>query len=77
MIDPQAVPPYVYTDYMESSLAQDDILKVDGVFRDHFREFYPSIDHSDGLNKYVMVTTQSCDLVKSDKRKPKLPHVNV
>ena len=77
MIDPQAVPPYVYEEHSDPSLAQGDILKVDGEFRQLFKKFYPSIDHADHFNKHVMVTTQSCDLVRYGKRKPKLPHVNV
>lgn len=75
----EAIPTYVYRDkHSENSLLQGDILKVDGRFRDYFKEFYPAIDYSDDKNdKYVMVLTQSCDLVKTEKRRPKLSHINV
>lgn len=73
-----AIPEYVYQDHSaEKSLLQGDILKVEGSFRNYFKEFYPAINHPDGKDKYVMVLTQSCDLVKSEKRKPKLSHINV
>lgn len=72
------IPPYVYSDRIaENSLLQGDILKVDGNFRQRFKEFYPAIKHPDNEIKYVMVLTQSCDLVKTAKRKPKLNHINV
>jgi len=72
------VPPYVYRNPAnEHSLLQGDVLKVEGQFRQNFIEFYPAISHSDVEDKYVMVLTQSCDLVKTGKRKPKLSHVNV
>lgn len=72
------IPAYVYqTNSSELSLLQGDILKVDGQFRDRFNEFYPGIKPSAGEIKYVMVLTQSCDLVKTAKRKPKLSHINV
>jgi uncharacterized membrane protein len=72
------IPDYVYqNDSPNSSLLQGDILKVDGEFRTCFKEFYPAIKPSDGEIKYVMVLTQSCDLVKTAKRKPKLSHINV
>jgi hypothetical protein len=72
------LPAYVYKDSTtECSLYQGDILKVDGEFRKLFKEFYPSINHPDDENKYAMVLTQSCDLVSSEKRKPKVSHVNV
>lgn len=72
------VPDYVYQyENQNASLLQGDILKVDGEFRDRFKEFYPAIKPSDGEIKYVMVLTQSCDLVRTAKRKPKLSHINV
>jgi hypothetical protein len=72
------IPNYIYdTDTSDSSLSQGDILKVDGQFRDRFKEFYPGITPSDGEIKYVMVLTQSCDLVRTPKRNPKLSHINV
>lgn len=72
------IPDYIYqNDNTDSSLLQGDILKVDGEFRDRFKEFYPAIKTSDGEIKYVMVLTQSCDLVKTAKRQPKLSHINV
>ena len=72
------IPPYVYEDRSsESSLLQGDILKIDGQFRQYFDEFYPAIQPSDGKIQYVMILTQSCDLVRTKKRKPKLSHVNV
>ncbi|MFI4937906.1 MAG: hypothetical protein ACHQJ6_05290 [Candidatus Berkiellales bacterium] len=77
MIDLPEVPPYVYDEIKGHSLFQGDILKVDGQFRDSFRKFYPAINHPDDEDKYVLVLTQSCDLVKVGKRKPKLPHINV
>lgn len=77
MIEVQAVPPYVYKDDGCDSLSQGDVLKVDGKFREKFKEYYPSINHPDNEEKYVLVLTQSCDLVKIGKRKPKLPHINV
>lgn len=72
------IPPYVYHDHTsEQSLAQGDILRVAGQFRRWFIEFYPAIEHPEDASKYVMVLTQSCDLVKAEKRKPKLTHINV
>lgn len=72
------IPPYVYEDHSsELSLQQGDILRVDGQFGQYFGEFYPAIQPSDGKIEYVMVLTQSCDLVRVKKRKPKLSHVNV
>ncbi|ARH01028.1 hypothetical protein [Legionella micdadei] len=72
------IPPYVYEDRSsESSLLQGDILKINGQFRQYFDEFYPAIQPSDGKIQYVMILTQSCDLVRTKKRKPKLSHVNV
>lgn len=72
------VPDYVYREKIsENSLSQGDILKVDGQFRRYFMEFYPAINHPEDKDKYVMILTQSCDLVKTKKRKPKLGHVNV
>jgi len=72
------IPTYVYqNDVSSSSLLQGDILKIDGEFRERFDEFYPGIKPSDGEIKYVMILTQSCDLVKTAKRKPKLSHINV
>ena len=72
------IPPYIYEDRStEPSLLQGDILKVDGKFREYFDEFYPAIKPSDGKIQYVMILTQSCDLVKAEKRKPKLSHINV
>ena len=77
MID-VTIPPYIYEDHSsESSLLQGDILKVDGQFLKYFDEFYPAIQPSDGKIQYVMILTQSCDLVKAEKRKPKLSHINV
>lgn len=73
-----SLPPYVYRDKItENSLLQGDILKVGGEFKAYFKEFYPAINHHDEEDKYVMILTQSCDLVKEKKRKPKLTHVNV
>lgn len=78
MIETSNIPHYVYRDHItETSLLQGDILKVDGDFREHFKSFYPAIKHPDNEIKYVMVLTQSCDLVKTEKRKPKLNHINV
>lgn len=73
------IPTYIYeTDiFADSSLSQGDILKVDGQFKDRFKEFYPGSTPSDGEIKYVMVLTQSCDLVRTPKRNPKLSHINV
>lgn len=72
------IPPYIYENRdSEKSLLQGDILGVSDKFRQHFTEFYPGIKHPEGENKYVMVLTQSCDLVKTEKRKPKLNHINV
>ena len=72
------IPPYIYEDRSaEPSLLQGDILKVDGQFREYFDEFYPAIKPSDGKIQYVMILTQSCDLFKAEKRKPKLSHINV
>jgi hypothetical protein len=74
----ETIPPYIYKDYStESSLLQGDILKVDGQFAKYFNEFYPAIQPSDGKIEYVMILTQSCDLVRAEKRKPKLSHINV
>jgi len=73
-----SLPPYVYrNEITEASLLQGDILKVEGEFKTYFKEFYPAINHHDGQDKYVMILTQSCDLVKERKRKPKLTHINV
>ena len=78
MTDVTTIPPYIYEDHFsESSLLQGDILKVDGQFQKYFDDFYPAIQPSDGKIQYVMVLTQSCDLVKAEKRKPKLSHINV
>lgn len=78
MIQIATIPPYVYRKTAnERSLLQGDVLKVEGQFRQHFINFYPAINHPDGEDKYVMVLTQSCDLVKTSKRKPKLSHINV
>ena len=73
------VPPYVYQESSaHHSLLQGDILKVDGQFRSYFDKFYPEIVYRESdKDRYVMVLTQSCDLVKTGKRKPKLSHVNV
>ncbi|MGT3156564.1 hypothetical protein ACVSNX_14285 [Legionella pneumophila] len=72
------IPDYVYeNNFSDLSLSQGDILKVDGEFRDRFIEFYPGIKPSDGEIKFVMVLTQSCDLVRTSKRAPKLSHINV
>ncbi len=72
------IPPYVYRDTVtEVSLLQGDILTVDKQFRDYFTKFYPEIKHPEGEIKYVMVLSQSCDLVKEKKRRPKLTHINV
>lgn len=72
------IPPYVYQLHItERSLLQGDILKVEGQFLKYFTEFYPAIDHPENEDKYVMVLTQSCDLVKNEKRRPKLSHINV
>lgn len=74
----ETIPPYIYKDHStESSLLQGDILKVDGQFGKYFDEFYPAIQPSDGKIEYVMILTQSCDLVRAEKRKPKLSHINV
>lgn len=74
----ETIPEYVYREKTaESSLLQGDILKVEGQFHDYFKEFYPAIHHPESEDKYVMILTQSCDLVKTKKRKPKLSHVNV
>ncbi len=72
------IPAYVYQELNDKdSLSQGDVLKVEGRFRQHFLNFYPAIRHPDGEEKYVMVLSQSCDLVKTSRRKPKLSHVNV
>lgn len=73
----ESIPHYVYQKIVSRGLLQGDILKVDGEFREYFKAFYPAINHSDQETKYVMILTQSCDLVKTPKRKPKLSHVNV
>ncbi len=73
-----AIPQYVYQDHSTGqSLLQGDILKVEGSFLEYFKKFYPAINYQDSEDKYVMVLTQSCDLVKTEKRKPKLSHINV
>jgi len=77
VIEVQAVPPYVYEERSDSFLAQGDILKVSESFRDRFVEYYPSINHPEDEDKHVLVLTQSCDLVRIGKRKPKVPHINV
>lgn len=75
----EAIPAYVYQrKTSKASLLQGDILKVDGQFRAYFEEFYPKIIYKENdKEKYVMVLTQSCDLVKTEKRNPKLSHINV
>lgn len=77
MITEVSIPPYVYEDHSaELSLQQGDVLRVDGQFSQYFSEFYPAIQPVNS-NEYVMVLTQSCDLVRDKKRKPKLSHINV
>lgn len=72
------IPAYTYRDQAsENSLLQGDILKVEGQFRQYFMKFYPAINHPDGEDRYAMVLTQSCDLVRTQNRKPKLTHINV
>lgn len=73
----EEIPPYIYATDASPSLLQGDILKVDGKFRENFNKYYPAIKHNEGEDKYVLILTQSCDLVKSDSRQPKLQHVNV
>ena len=74
----ETIPPYVYQPQTsELSLLQGDILRVEGQFRKYFTEFYPAINHPENEDKYVMILTQSCDLVKTEKRRPKLSHINV
>lgn len=73
----KAVPAYIYTNSInEVSLAQGDVLKLSGSFLEKFNKFYPELirNHSD---QYVMVLTQSCDLVRTKKRNPKIPHINI
>jgi hypothetical protein len=76
-----AVPPYIYSKELaqpQDSLLQGDILKVGGQFNAYFQEFYPKVEYREKPSeRYVMVLTQSCDLVKTAKRKPKLHHINV
>jgi len=72
------LPAYVYDKkFLKDSLFQGDILRVSGVFQDYFLKFYPEVTNIEGEEKYVMVLTQSCDLVKSHKRKLKVSHINV
>jgi len=69
------IPPYVYREKPNGlSLLQGDILKVEKTFHTLFSTYYPAIKHTDN---YVMVLTQSCDLVNERTRKPKLKHINV
>ncbi len=75
MMEKTDIPPYVYSEDVGSlSLLQGDILVVENNFHGLFTEFYPAIKHS---APYVMVLTQSCDLVSGGKRKPKIKHINV
>jgi hypothetical protein len=72
------VPPYVYQEqFSNNSLFQGDILRVTGIFREYFAKFYPEVTNIENEEKYVMVLTQSCDLVKGHKRKLKVSHINV
>lgn len=80
MTQTETIPDYVYRDKIsvsDASLLQGDVLKVCGQFRDFFTEFYPAIKHPEDEDKYVMILTQSCDLVKTNTRQPKVGHVNV
>ncbi len=74
-----AIPGYIYREESttEQSLVQGDILKVEGQFKKHFLDFYPKLDIPIEEERHVMVLTQSCDLVRAGKRKPKLNHINV
>lgn len=74
------IPPYVYDNNLAETynFKQGDILKVDGEFRRLFCEFYPVINHhEDNQCKYAMVLSQTCDLVKNEKRKPKIEHITL
>lgn len=78
MTQKNIIPAYVYREAVEgNSLLQGDVLKVQGQFNNYFKQFYPEVSFLDHEDQYVMVLTQSCDLVKSHKRKPKVSHVNV
>lgn len=76
MIESPVVPPYIYA-ASDESLSQGDVLQVEGQFLDNFKKYYPSLNHRDDEKQYVLVMTQSCDLVKTSKRRPKIPHINV
>ncbi|MBS0351516.1 MAG: hypothetical protein JSR33_10100 [Proteobacteria bacterium] len=78
MIQKKSIPTYIYGEgIQENSLLQGDVLKVQGQFSNFFKQFYPEVSFPDHEDQYVMVLTQSCDLVKSHKRKPKVSHINV
>lgn len=74
------IPPYVYDNNLVETynFKQGDILKVDGKFRQLFCEFYPAINHyEESQCKYAMVLSQTCDLVKNERRKPKIEHITL
>lgn len=74
------IPPYVYSDEPSerSCLQQGDIIKVQGNLIDLFNEFYPTLNHTtERDDQYIMVLSQSCDLVRETSRNIKIDHINV
>ncbi|NNM58485.1 MAG: hypothetical protein HKM04_01555 [Legionellales bacterium] len=78
----EGILPYVYDfsrmhsiEKAQSCLEQGDVVRVTGELSDLFKRFYPEITACE--NDYVMILTQSCDLVRSSNRKPKADYITV
>ncbi|MGE3920313.1 MAG: hypothetical protein AB7F64_05110 [Gammaproteobacteria bacterium] len=70
------LPPYTYLinkNEYTSCLSQGDIIKIPDEHLINFKEYFLDINSL----HYGMILTQSCDLVKDEKRKPKVDYISV
>ncbi|MDJ0625709.1 MAG: hypothetical protein QNJ31_04995 [Candidatus Caenarcaniphilales bacterium] len=74
-----SVPGYIYDNKFDrESLQQGDVIKVQNELINKFNEFYPTLNHTDQRNdQFVMILSQTCDLVRTKKRKLKIDHINL
>lgn len=73
------IPAYVYNCDNSSSLQQGDIISLSGNLRNLFKKFYPGLPLKVHEKRYLMIISQTCDLVFDDEknRKPKVDHINL
>ncbi|MFO9099766.1 hypothetical protein [Legionella pneumophila] len=73
------IPAYVYDKSGNTSLQQGDIIRVSGKLRALFKKFYPGLPLKRYEKRYLMIISQSCDLMNDNEknRVPKVDHINL